>query len=703
MATLNRIRKHGVLLLVVVGLALLAFIVGDFVNSSATFFGEANANVAKINGKAVKVRPYMEAIEQMTEVYKMELGEGSIDDKVTESIHQSVWEATVKEKTLTKETDAIGMQIPESELHEMMMGNNIHPLISSRNMFVNPQTGTFDREMVKQFHAAANGENANVPADQLRLLKYYWAFWENNLKQMRLEEKYGNLLRGLLVVNSLEAKKSFEHKNNPVDFAYATKSFFQIPDSLVEVSDSEVKALYKKRREQHKQEATRDIKYVMFDIKPSEEDFQAAESWINNLKERFETTEDIVEVTNSNSDITYKGHNLSKNEVDVDFREFAFSGKKNDCMGPVFTDDTYKIARIVETGIMLPDSVKLRHIALQKEDEATTQILADSIVKALKGGADFGELAQKYSLVRQTAANGGEIGWVKESDLEKEMVGKVFAAKANEIVQHKANYGGGIQIFQIMERPAATPKVKLAILARKVVPSSATQARIFQQAKQFAFDNTHPDSLEASALRAGLSCRPQANLNINETAIANLKNARQIVRWAFKAELNEVSDIFECDDKIVIAGVTKVKEKGYRPLDEIRGVLALEIRNNKKFELAKKELEGKTVAELATNPEFTVDTLRDINFSTPYAGALGREPELFALASIADQNVVSAPVKGFSGIFIFDVLGKKTGETQFDVAAEKAELNRNAYMISYMGMDALKKAANIDDMRYKYF
>lgn len=703
MATLNKIRKHGVLLLIVVGLALLAFIVGDFVNSSASFFSESSANVAEINGQNVKVRPYMEAIEQMTEVYKMEIGDANINDELTEQIHQAVWETTVRDKVLQHETEAIDMEVSETELYDLMMGKNIHPMISSRRIFFNPETHAFDPAIVPQFREMLDGDNPNVSADQMRQWKYYWTFWENNVKMSRLEDKYNKLISNLLVVNSLDAQNSFDNKKASVDFVYATKSYFMIPDSTVTVSDSEIKTLYNKKKEQYKQEATRDLKYVIFDIKPSEDDFANAESWINNLKPTFETTTDIVSITNSNSDVTYKGNNLSKNEVDADFRDFAFSGKQDACMGPLFVDNTYKMARIVETGISLPDSIKLRHILVQADTEEKTQLLADSIEQALKGGANFAMLAQQYSKIAQTAAKGGEIGWVKENELEKDMAVKAFKANTNELFQLKGIYG--IQVLQVMERSAATPKVKLAILARKVVPSSTTQARIFQQAKQFAYENTTPEKLEESALKEGLSCRPAINMDINQTRIGKLKNSRQIVRWAFKNDLNTVSDIFECEDQIIVAAIVKITEKGYKPLADVKELLLAELRKDKKADLLQKEMSGKTIADFAAsaNAEYVVDTLRGITFSTPYAGSVGRELELFALASMADKDQLSNPIKGAMGVFVFDVMNKTISQQPFDKNAEIAELNKNHYMLPYLGMEVLKKAANIKDERYKYF
>ena len=245
MATLERIRSHGVLLMVVVGLALLAFIVGDFLNSGSTYFNESKANVAEINGDNVKMVDYMAAIDQLTEVYKVEFGESNINEEMTEQIRQSVWESTVREKLLDAETKAIGMEVSKQELFDLILGNNIHPLIRGRRVFYNPETGAFDPKILSQFISMLDSEeSSNIPADQLNTYKQYWKFWEKTVKNSRLEEKYNMLLTKATVANSLEAKNSFEGSKTAVDVVYAMKPYFSVADSLVTVSDKEVKALY---------------------------------------------------------------------------------------------------------------------------------------------------------------------------------------------------------------------------------------------------------------------------------------------------------------------------------------------------------------------------------------------------------------------------------------------------------------------------
>ena len=384
MATLEKIRSKGLLLLIVVGLALVVFIVGDLVNSGSTYFQENSANVAVINGDKVKIRNYAEKMDQFNDVVKLQYG-NNINDEMTEQIRQMVWESTVTEKVVGDECANIGMTVTKNELADMIVGNNISPMMMGNQMFFN-ENGQFDVNNVKQFIATIDSEEAaqNIPYEQLRLYRNYWRYWEHAIKVNRLQEKYTNLLNAALVVNPLEAKYAYENAKVSADAVYAMKNYFAIADSTINVSDAEIKALYNKKKEQFKQKQSADVKYIVVDIKPSTADFAEVEKWINDLKAEFTTTEDIAAMVNSNSDVQYRGENLVKEQIDADFQEFAFSGKAGDVMGPIFVNNTYKMARIVETGIASVDSVNLSNMYLRRGTAEATQALADSIMAEVK-------------------------------------------------------------------------------------------------------------------------------------------------------------------------------------------------------------------------------------------------------------------------------------------------------------------------------
>ena len=700
MATLEKIRSKGLLLLIVVGLALVVFIVGDLVNSGSTYFQENSANVAVINGDKVKIRDYAEKMEQFNDVVKLQYG-NNINDEMMEQIRQMVWESTVTEKVIGDDCAEIGMTVTKNELADMLVGNNISPMMMSNQMFFN-ENGQFDVNIVKQFISMLDSEDAsqNIPYEQLRLYRNYWRYWEHAIKTSRLQEKYTNLLNAALVVNSLEAKYAYDNAKVSADAVYAMKNYFAIADSTINITDAEIKARYNEKKEQFKQKQSADVKYIVVDIKPSAEDFAEVENWINNLKEEFTTTEDIAAIVNSNSDVQYRGENLVKDQIDADFQEFAFTGKAGDVMGPIFVNNTYKMARIIENGIASVDSVNLSNMYLRRETAEATQALADSIIDAVKKGADFAELAKTHSLL-QNAANGGEIGWVSEMGLEKKIATPAFSTPAKNMFVVKE--GNDINLFYVNQLGAKTTKAKVAVLAREVSATSRTQAELYNKMKQFIVDNNTIEKLEAEAANNGYVVMSAKNVDINANAINNITKAREAVKWVFENKEGAISDIFEVEDKIIAVAVDQHNEEGYRSIESVRPQLLAELRKEKKGDILVAEMNGKTMAQLTTEG-FRVDTVRNINFASTYAGSIGNEPSLFARVAGAEVEKESAPIKGNTGAYIFKVISKEESAKPYNEKEEMVMLEtRESYMNSYLSIEALKEAANIEDMRYRYY
>lgn len=700
MATLEKIRSKGILLLVVVGAALVIFIVGDLVNSGSSYFSEASANVAKINGDKIKIRNYAERIEQFNDVVRLEYG-SNINDEMSEQIRQMVWNSTVTEKIIGDECKKAGMMITTSELADMLVGNHISPLMQNNRMFMN-QNGQFDVNMVRQFITTIDSEEAatQIPYDQLALYRNYWRYWEHAVKINRLQEKYTSLVSKSLVVNPLEAKYAYNNSKTSADAVYAMKNYFAIADSTITVSDAEIQKLYKQKKAQFKQKQSADVNYIAVEIKPSQADFDEIEKWINNLKEEFTTTTDIAGLTNSNSDLTYRGDYLVKEQIDKDFQEFSFSGQAGDVMGPILADNTYKMARIIETGVIRPDSVKLSHIYLRADNAEKTQTLADSILTALKSGADFAETAKKHSLA-QTAENGGEIGWISEMGLENKIATPAFTTKEGEFFQIKE--GNDINLFKVEKIGKPVAKAKVAILSRAVDASSRTQTNLYNKAKQFIVENNTLETFTANAKDNGYTVSTASNIDINAGTLNNLKKAREVVRWIFENKEGALSDVFEVDNNLVMVAISDIKEEGYKSVDEVKPMLTAEIKNEKKGTQITNEMNGKNIEQLATMG-FRIDTVRNVNFASNYAGSIGNEPKLFAQIAKAEPNKMSQPVAGNTGAFAYKVINKTENNREYN---EKEEINlltaRESYMTQYMIIEALKKAANIEDMRYKYY
>ncbi len=703
MATLEKIRSKGVLLLVVVGMALLAFIIGDFLNSGATYFNQSREVVAEIAGEDVHINDYAASIEQMMEVYKMETGQMDLDEQTTAQLRTSVWEALVNEKILNKEAAKLGLLVSADELWERCTGANVHPIIAQRRAFAD-ETGRFNAMALTQFLNSLDIDPQNQQmADQIKSAKSYWMFWENNLRITLLQEKYNTLIAKAVTANSLEAKLNFDMNQSKVDVEYVMQPYYAVADSLVKVSESEMKKLYSARKETFKQEPNRDLEYIAFNIVPSEQDFAEAEAWINNLKAEFTTTTDIAGLVNSNSDVMYDGHNYSEKSVPARYAEFAFSGKKGDVTDVIFADETYSMARIVESGLMVSDSVRLRHILIENNEER-----ADSIVTAIKRGADFSALALKYSLVQETALNGGEIGWVQEQELPKEMATPAFAKRAKDVFK-VSTMGQGIQIVQIIEKSKATPKVKLAIMERKVTPSSQTYGQLYNDAKRYVVENNTAEKFNAAAAEKGLVVMPAIGITKNAQQVARLSTSREIVRWAFNSEKGDVSDVFECGDAFVVALVRETKDDDFRPIGDVAFELRAELLKEKKGELIQKQMEealaGQNTLEAAA--AFVKDDVQKVeamNFDSYQFGAAGIEPYMIGAAAVMSENTVSKPLQGNTGVFVLRTANKQSSEAEFDQAAQIQALNmRSSYYLPYQLTESLRNDAEIMDNRSMFY
>lgn len=704
MATLEKIRSKGVLLIVVVGIALFAFIIGDFLRDGSTFFNQSREVVATIEGEDINIREYNAAIDQMTEVYKIETGNAEVNEEMLSQLRASVWESLVNEKILNAEAKKIGLSVSKEELSDRVIGNNIHPLILQRRAFAG-ENGQFSRANLLQFLNSLDETPANEEMkQQIEKAKSYWKFWERNVKITLLQDKYNTLMAKAVTANSLEAKMSYQDKKVSYDVTYVVQPYYMVSDSAVKVSKSEIKERYNKQKEQYKQDANCAINYVAFEIKPMPEDFKEAEDWINRLSEEFRTTDDVVSLVNSNSDVMYTGRNYSERTVPANLKDFAFSGSTGAVVGPIFENNTYTMARIMESGIMKSDSVKLRHIFLTANDAPKS----DSIVDAIKKGANFGELAKKYSAVQQTAAAGGEIGWIQEGmgGVDKEITDNAFNKGVNEVFTIKNTQG--VQIMQVMEKTPARRKVKLAIMERKVIPSSKTYSKIYNDAKEFAVD-LKAEKFEAKAKEKGYMVRTANDIMKTTDKIADLPQSRQIVKWAFNSDEGDVSDVFDCTTAFVVALAKEVNEEGYRSLERMTDQLRAEIIRDKKADLMIKNLSEQlsktpTLEGLASSLGDSAKVANAVNFASYQFGAAGFEPAVIGKASAIETGKISAPIKGNAGVYVIRTANKQESPEPFDARMEIMQLNgRLSYSLPYMIVQDLRDKAEIKDNRLNFY
>ena len=663
MASLQRIRNHGALLIAIVGLAMLAFILGDFLNSGSSFFNRSRENVGVLEGYKVHYTEYESAKDQLTEVYKIETGRSDFDEDTHAQIRNQVWNMMMMDYTLRAQAEEIGMDITTDELSELCVGENIHQLIRTRRAVMD-ENGQFNREAVVGLLQAINQESDDENPN-LAQAKTYWLYWEKAVRISYMQEKYTNLFQHLLKANSLDAEYAFNARTNGVSAEYVMQPYYAVADSLVKVSEGDLKKLYKQHKAQYKQTPNRAIKYIAFNIEPSEDDFKAAQELMVSPQEEFKTTEDVSLVVNTNSDIMYDGRDYSEETVPAQFKEFAFAkgAKAGDCTEILFENNTYMMARIMEAGYALPDSVELKAIVEDGEDQ--------------------------------------ELGWFHASDLPKNIAEPAFAGKRG--TRFTVAQGMGEQTYEILEIGKPTPKVKLAILAREVTPSSKTYSIIYNNAKQFIVNNNNAEALEAAAKEAGMAVIPQYNLTATTDKIGQLQASRPIVRWAFEAKEGEVSDVFECGQQFIVAALTEVNDGEYRSLDAVRAELTYEATNNAKAEYIKKELKGaeslEAAAEIMKQP---VQRVERVSLADSRFGNAGMEPAVIGAAVAQGENALSAPVQGRMGVFVIKTGAANNIEAAFDAESEKAQLSARFAYLPYQAIQLIEDNAEVTDNRHNF-
>lgn len=701
MATLEKIRGKAGLLVAVIGVALLAFIIGDLLNSGQTYFRMSANNVASVNGEKITYDQFAKRVDELTEYMKLQYGQSSLPKEATTQINENAFESLVTEILMDEEAGKIGLTISKEELADLLQGEHVSPLI--QQMFTNPQTGVFDKTMLLGFIQNVLMDESSASSPQMEQYRSLWLYLEKMIKQQRLIQNYNTLLVKAVMPNKLDVQSAFDGSKENVNFAYAVQPYTSIADSSVQISDSELKDLYNKKKESLKQSEKRVIKYLYVDIIPSEEDYKDVESRINAVKEEFAAATDIADVVNANSDLQYVDAFAALGTMTPDLKQFA-SSPVGTVEGPIFEDNTYKMYRLVDK-TLAPDSVKARYIVLPLEAEQR----ADSLINVLNNGGDFAALAAEYSADQNSASRGGDLGWFTEvaalQGAGEEFKAACFSAKGNEIKKLKTDYS--ILVLQVTDRTANVEKAKIAEIAMSVSPSSKTFGDLYNKVNQYIAKNNDLKSFEDNAAASGFAVLTDYNLAPDAYSVGAIRDGRQAVRWAFNNKKGQLSEIIEADNKFVVLGIAGVYEQGYASIGQVRDILKAQLLKDKKAELIMNDLKGKNLTSLdgyAQAMKASVDTAKFVTFNTRRISGMGEEPMLNGLAPFAPENQLQGPIKGNEGVFVFSVISKTPTEKGFD-AKEEQQLLENAfnYRAVYQTLDVLRKDADITDSRVKFF
>lgn len=715
MAALGKIRSKGGILVGAIGLALFAFLAGDAARSCDGIKGEARQQIGEILGKKISVQDYQKLIDEYQSAIKFTMQRDNLTNQELNQVNDQVWQQLVSNRVIEADAEKVGLTVTEKEIQNVL-NEGTNPMLV-QTPFVNQQTGRFDVNALKQFLDSYNKAKAakSPQVEQMQAIYDYWLFVEKNLRAQLLGQKYQALLASCVLSNKAEAKMAFKDNNEESQIQLASLAYSTVKDADVKVTDDDLKAKYAELKPAFRQNVeTRDIKFVDFQIKASAADRSQVVKEMNDFQKQLASAEDpAAVVSKSGSEIPYLGLPVSNKA----YQQYPDIASKIDSLSVGTTgvvenaqDNTLNIIRVLSKA-QLADSIQFRqiNIAAATPDEARAK--ADSIQKALAGGADFDALAKRYG---QT----GEKVWFTGQQYEmapsmnqdnRTFINALLNGEVNA-TQNLALTQGNI-ILQVLDKKAFTTKTTAAVIKKVVDFSKATRSNAYNKFSEFVAKSSTVADLEKNAPKSGYQVQSLNDISTAEHYVGGIPGTRDALKWLFEAKQGEVSPLYECgnNDHLLVIALTAVHPQGYRPWDDaqVKEILKREVVKDKKAEKLMAKLKGVNSIAAAQAKGAKVSSVNQITFAAPaFVQATGSvEPALSgAVAGTAAGKFSKAPVKGNAGVYVFQVVKKsmRAGSKYDETLVMQQAAQANMQLVGNFMQDLILKAKVVDN-RYLFF
>ncbi len=700
--------KGGAILIVAISLSLIGFILMDSRSGSDNAANSTTSSIGKVDGENIEIGEYNDRVQQ-AENMQAQRQQRALTTAETNQVRQQTWDQMVAEKVFYKEADKLGIDLTAKELSALLLSNDpSNPFLQEQGMR-DATTGQLD--VAKAQEALTNikklkGEQRDQVAKQVI----------DPLKLSSAAQKYSGLISA-----SAYYPTWMKEKDNKLGSQFATISYVAIPysdisDSTIKVSDDDINEYVTKHKKLFKQEAGRNISYITFSQLPTAADSAAAREQIMQIKSDFssDTTSAAAFVARTGSTIDFTNEFLPKSRIPSSFTDSIVKLPQGTVAGPFVEQGNFVVAKVVGTK-SLPDSVKARHILIplqdqqsgaQIRDDATAKALADSILTAVNGGADFAALAQKYSS-DGSAAQGGDLGTFGYGQMVPEFNEFTFSKPVGSkgVVQTQFGY----HVIDVTSQSNFGPAYKIAFIGRQIIPSEQTISTASMAATK-ASSQEDATALQKYAATTGLGLtREPTMVKENDYTVGQLSDARQLVQWAFKADLGAVSEPFNIGDQFVVATVDKINEEGVQDAATARAGAEVLIRNKKKAEMIKTKLGTVTsLQDAATKYGKQVATVgadSTITWESQFVTGIGIEPKVQGAAFNPEYTKKVSPViEGNTGVYVIKVDGIAALAITPEAAAQKTETKLTALRTKTNAwFESLRNQADVKDKRSKYF
>ena len=703
MGIIGSIRKHSWIAVALVGIAIIAFILGDLTKNNRGI-----PDMGKVNGETMSRQRFDELVERAENNYKMQQQVAQVPSEMQSRIRESVWSEFVEETLFEEQAKELGLQVTPGELGDMYTGKFIHPYL--RQYFTNPQTGVYDTIAVRR-----TLENFTSMDTTQRM---QWVELEKAVKKDRMQQKYASLILSGFYMPKALAEKIAVYNQEVSNVRVAAQPFQSVSDDEVTVADADYKNYYEEHKAEFRvPEEFRDVEFIVYPVNPTPQDLADIQAGVEKTWEEFQTieNEEIPFFVNGESHRSYDSSYVKASSFRAPFDAQIEAAAPGSFIAPAIVGNEWMMAKVMGTAVR-PDSLRASYIFVLNEkagsqtttrSDAQAKKLADSVSALLNSNRiSFEEALEQFSDDPQKAENKGDLNWVTDGgytffneQVVNTPVGQSFVvADPREI---------GYLVIKVTDKTPASKKYRVALITREIVPSKATNDAVYTTAHKFASQNRTLKSFEASAQQENLQMR-SARIGLMSESLAGVSGDREIVRWAFNKEtqLGAVTDqVYECDGNYVIAVLKDVFKKGYATFDQVRPMIEQDVRREKKAELLMARAEeavkaAKDINSIAVKLNVAVDTLDSVAFNG-YFGKFGMEPKVLSVIA-ATKSGLTHPIKGASAIYTVQVdnKAKVDGPDSNLVRAQMEQGYRNKVR---QITEVLRMKANIEDNRNEHF
>lgn len=719
MTALGKIRSKGILLIIIIGLGLFAFIAEEAFRSCNGIKGQNSQQIGEVLGEKIYVQDFQKLLDEYQDAMKLTMRTDNLSEDQLNQLKDQVWQQLVSERVMKEDCKKLGLTVTEDELQNVL--NDGTNQLLTQTPFVNQQTGRFDVSILKQFidaYRKAEASNNSQQLDQMRPAYNYWLFVEKNLRTQLLAQKYQSLLANCVLSNKVEAKMAFNEENEEAQIQLASIAYNTIKDADIKVTDEELKAKYEELKPAFRQQQeTRDVKMVDVQVKASATDRAQLQKDMAGYQKQLAAAADPTQVVSkSGSMIQYIGLPVSGKA----FQQYPDIASKIDSMAVGTTgvventkDNTYNIVRILSR-TELPDSVEFRQIQVGGKTLEAARASADSIQKALAAGGDFQAIAKRYGQDSTTTwftgamyEQASTMSQDNRTYIEALLNGAVGSTQNIELTQ-------GNVVIQVLNRKAMKSKAVAAVIKKEIRFSDNTYSKAYNRFSQFVTQSQASlADLQKHATKFGYTVQDLNDFATSSHTVGNVGGSgiRDAIKWIFEAKEGQVSQLFEAgkeNDHLLVLCMTKIHPQGYRPWGDaqVKEILKREVIRDKKAEMIMAKLKGVNSIAAAQAKGAKVSTVNQITFAAPaFIQATGAaEPALSgAVAATAQGKFCSAPVKGNAGVYVFQVVKKQMRPAKYN-EEQQIQMCRQRAM-QYMGnfMQDLVFGAGVVDNRYLFF